>query len=164
MDSDIKVTRITDYALAYSIVKDASIWSDIAEDGVTDFVPDVLNDVWAAVVAEDTLIGCYSFKRTSSITYETHAHIIKKYRRDWSLKASYATMQWAIDSLPCLHKLETAIPSKYVNALKHCLKIGFLVEGIRRESFTKDEQILDISLLGITKPEMREVLSWQEQQ
>lgn len=158
MDTDLKLVRLTDYVAAYALVHEPSIWPHVHEDGIIDYVPDVLNEVWVAVVLENVgIIGAYRLHRTSSVTYMIHALLIKEYRQQYSLEAAKAVISWVRVHLPMCAKLECTIPSKYVNVINHVLKVGFYHEGTRRSSYTKSGRVWDIELFGMTAKEMEEV-------
>jgi len=158
MDTGLTIIRLTDYAVAYAIIHEPSLWDDIHEDGVSDSIPDVLNDTWITVV-HDTLgiIGAYKLQRTSSVVYTIHSLIIKEHRKMYSLLAAKAVVHWIVDNLPACRKLECFIPALYKNVINHVLKLGFVHEGTRREAYSKNGEVWDLELFGLTYEEIREV-------
>lgn len=158
MDTGISITRLTDYAVAYAILHEPSIWPDVHEDGVEDCVPDVLNEYWLAVLHKELgIIGAYKVHRANGITYTIHSLIIKEHRKMYSLFAAKAVVHWILDNIPSCKKLECFIPAVYKNVINHVLRLGFVHEGTRRYSYMKNETCWDVELFGLTYEEMREV-------
>jgi len=158
MDTCLKIIRLTDYAVAYAVLHDESLWEDVHEDGVADSIPDVLNEHWLGVVHNTLgIIGAYKLHRTSSVAYTIHSLIFKKHRKMYSLLAAKAVVHWIIDNVQSCKKLECFIPFLYKNVINHVLKLGFVHEGTRRSAYSKNGTVWDLELFGLTYEEMREV-------
>ena len=124
----------------------------LVEDGFSgDFEPD-MNQVWLLFEDDEDIIGIFNFTHITSICFEMHPMIYKKYR----LKYARQCMDWAFMFFleTDKNKIIVQIPSdrpELVNFAKHH---GFIEEGINRDSVMKEGKIMNIIQLGITKSEI----------
>lgn len=154
MDLDLKLFRITDYAIPLAILRAPAIQATIGEDGAAPMMPNVINEYWVGVVAGGKLAGCYRLHQLNGVCWQVHAFILPDYRREWSMKASKALLKWAVDSIEDLNKIICEVPAIYPNVIKHVEAQGFTWEGCNRGSFRKHGEIVDQIRFGITKEEI----------
>ena len=137
-------------------IKEAVLSPDIlpmlVEDGFCgEYDPD-MNQVWLLFEDDGDIIGIFNFTHITSICFEMHPIIYKKYR----LKYARQCMEWAFMFFleTDKNKIIVQIPEdrpELVNFAKHH---GFIEEGINRDSLMKQGKIMNIIQLGITKHEI----------
>tara|TARA_R110000822_G_scaffold102088_2_gene228412 strand:+ start:184 stop:645 length:462 start_codon:yes stop_codon:yes gene_type:complete len=134
------------------VVSSPDLLPMLVEDGFSgDFEPD-MNQVWLLFEDDEDIIGIFNFTHITSICFEMHPMIYKKYR----LKYARQCMDWAFMFFleTDKNKIIVQIPSdrpELVNFAKHH---GFVEEGINRDSVMKEGKIMNIIQLGITKSEI----------
>jgi hypothetical protein len=151
MDSDMRV-RLATAEEVKEVVSSPDLLPMLVEDGFSgDFEPD-MNQVWLLFEDDEDIIGIFNFTHITSICFEMHPMIYKKYR----LKYARQCMDWAFMFFleTDKNKIIVQIPSdrpELVNFAKHH---GFIEEGINRDSVMKEGKIMNIIQLGITKSEI----------
>lgn len=124
----------------------------LVEDGFSgNFEPDMA-EVWLLFEDGKEIIGLFNFTQITSICYEMHPMVYKKYR----IKYARQCMDWAFMFFleTGKNKIIVQVPSdrpELVNAAKNQ---GFIEEGVNRESVMKQGKIMNIIQLGITKSEI----------
>ena len=158
MDISLTPIRTLDYGVAYAITSIPEIFETIAEDGVTDYVPDVLNEFWVLMMTDKDLIaGCYNIHHLSTGVYEIHAFMIPEFRREYSLLSGRAIFEWAVEHVDFV-KLNATIPQKYKNVYHFTKGFGFKDEGFDRDSVSIGGNRMGKYKLGITKQEVLDFL------
>ena len=159
MDFSLKIERTKDVVIIKSILNDEDIFDSIAEDGCKkgEFKPEVNTEMWVKIEQGEDLIGICNFHAINKITLKGHIHILKKYRREHSLRAAKNIYEWLLNNSKFL-KLNVEIPSCHLNVMKYCKAIGFNLEGINRTSYLKNGEVLDQANLGITRSEIEDFL------
>ena len=153
--------RSLDHELIKSVMTNPVIAKNICEDGqhISQFDSNLSSDVWVIVLDENTAICACSFLKVSSECYEVHINILpaNRHERKAIIKILY---KWIIDNLT-QNKLTTKIPTCYPHIKLFCLSIGFEKEGVNRDSYIKNGELLSQDLFGITRDKIKEVLSWE---
>jgi len=158
MDISLTPVRTLDYGVAYAITSMPEIFETIAEDGVTDFVPDVLNEYWVLMMTEDDVItGCYNVHQVSLGVYEIHAFMIPEFRKKYSALSGRKIYEWCLENLN-FQKINATIPQKYKNVYHFTKGFGFKDEGFDRDSHVKDGKVMGRYRLGITRQEIIDFL------
>lgn len=100
-----------------------------------------INGIWG---------GLWMFKPWNSITYEIHTCVLPTFRGRPAIREGKAAGAWMFENTPC-QKVVTLVPENNRPALAYALATGLEKEGLVRQSFLKDGQLLDQTLLGIEK-------------
>lgn len=159
MDTSLTAVRTMDFSIAYAITSIPEIFDCISEDGVEDYMPDVVNEFWVLMQTEQgEIAGAYRLHYVSGRTVQIHAHIIPEYRKDYAKLSSIVILDWCITNLD-FDKIVAVIPQKYKNVYHFTKNAGFKDEGFNRSSFMKDGKLIGQYYLGMTKPEVEEVLN-----
>ena len=75
MDTSINCFRITDYVLAASFVR--ACWDETMEDNASDdYVPDIVNELWVGMRADNDIVGCYRLHQLNTSTWQGHAFML----------------------------------------------------------------------------------------
>lgn len=149
----VEVTK--DKALIKSLMdKLSDICSD--DDSAEGFEPRIDNlNGWLIVKDYDNIAGIVFVEQTtlSSITF--HPYLLGEKGKGREMIKTILKWFLNIDSL---HKINVSIASIYRSTYNTAKKIGFVDEGVNRESFLKDGKYHDQLLLGLTKPEIEALL------
>lgn len=137
-------------------IKEAVLSPDIlpmlVEDGFCgEYDPD-MNQVWLLFEDDGDIIGIFNFTHITSICFEMHPIIYKKYR----LKYARQCMEWAFMFFleTDKNKIIVQIPEDRPELVNFAKNHGFIEEGINRNSLMKQGKIMNIIQLGITKHEI----------
>ncbi len=144
--------RIYDVQVCMAVMR--SMWDEISEDGVSEYIPDVINEFWVAILADGVLVGMYRIHRVMLVCYQIHAFMV-----DRSHKSSgECILRWCMDNIDDMEKLIAEIPDLYPNVYNFTKNQGFKDEGVNRLSFSKNGKIHDMYRLGMTRQEIEQWL------
>ena len=156
----MNIVQLYDVNAIRSIMLHEDIFSDIIDDtynGVS-YVPDVEKEIFLGVILDNTLIGVYRLHWVTGVTLEGHAHILKKYRKEYSKKSAFLAMSWILKNIKLCEKIDAYVPKCSSNIINFLTLCGFLREGISMKSYKKNNILHDRILLGITRARMQEVI------
>lgn len=151
----LDVYRITDYAIAVHLLN--TCWDEIAEDNAPPYVPDLINEYWIGFGKKNVLFGGYRLHQINAATWQGHTFTLPEFRQKYAKEGCYSVLQWLIDNTDC-KKLIADVPNKFINVQKFLEKIGFIKEGLNRESYTKDGILWDVTNYGLTRKEIEGLL------
>ena len=161
------VYRTLDFALAQRLANECL--EEILEDGKDAYLPDVINEYWLVFgeTHTNTAIGACRLKQVALKTYECHALIRPGYRTKYAMKAAYLAFNWIIDNVD-FEKLNAVVPDCFPNVQAFTVKNGWLLEGVDRQSYTKNDNLWDRKLYGLTKAEIQSLVDkgisqWEKQ-
>jgi len=146
--------RVFEPEVVKSILLRPEIVATIAEDGVDDFEPDMIRNIWLMMKSGETEVGLYQIERINGITAQIHANVLPEHRKPHSKATGRAALDWVYANLPEIHKVIAVIPDLYPNVRDFTMSFGFQLEGVNRQSYMKNGAIHDQWLLGITRPEI----------
>jgi len=148
------IERSQDYNLINSILNTPELFATIAEDcNVTcgEFDTMESDSIYYLLAKEDdNVIGLFIVHPDSKISYEIHANILKKYRKDYSKKACDDVLVWIWDNIDT-DKVNCNIPTLYQNVISRAKESGFVEEGVRTHSYLKNGEALDVMFLGVKR-------------
>lgn len=151
----IRPFRITDYAIVKHIMTEC--WYEISEDNAPGYLPDIANECWIGLIAQNEIIGCYRLHSHNSILWEGHVFMLKEHRKKYSVRSLPVMFCWMLENLK-FEKLIASVPSKFVNVISFLENGGFKCEGINRQSFIKDGKKWDLINFGLTRGEIEGLL------
>lgn len=157
----IEIVQTYDVALVQSIMMHRDILPTIIDDtwDGTVYQPNISGEIFLAVVADGHLIGVYRLHWITGVTLQGHAHILKEYRKKYSVDSCRAVMRWVLENVRRCHKVDCAVPSVYPNVRQFLVACGFTEEGTSRKAFKLNNQLHDLHWYGITADEMRQEIS-----
>lgn len=103
---------------------------------------------WVGVYRKDVCVGVFLLIQHNSVTVEMHTAL--DLRGSEALYAAQLLMQYVFKDY---QKLVTQVPKNNRTAKFMAIRLGFVVEGINRESFLINGELIDQDILGITKKE-----------
>lgn len=153
--------RTFDRDLIKSVITRSDMWSTVAEDGQNpdEWVPDVDGQCWLYMEDEGQMIGLYNIHAHNSITVEIHAHVLPECRKTHSRETGLSVLNWIYTKHPEYKKVVARIPFIFENVKNFTCSFGFKVEGVNRQSYLKNGDIVDQWMLGITRDEIKETLN-----
>ncbi|MBT8449296.1 MAG: hypothetical protein KJO69_06380 [Gammaproteobacteria bacterium] len=127
------------------------MWDDISEDGAPPYVPDLVNELYVGVFADDKYIGMYRLHQHNSVLWEGHAFILDREHSDGS---GTAIKQWIVENLPDARKIIAHVPECFPNVMGFLKKMGFVEQGYSSDSYTKGG-VVGLYQFGMTIEEMK---------
>lgn len=143
------VERCYDVDTIREILTHPDIYARIAEDGSPsqeDYIPEMIGVAYILGIVDSEPAALMTYYPVSTITWECHVQVMPKYRKTHADEFAQKALQWAWD-MGC-HKLMATIPVIYPTVKDFGLKHGFEIEGISKQSYLKNGQILDQWYLG----------------
>jgi RimJ/RimL family protein N-acetyltransferase len=159
VDSGLIYSTLYDARLIKNFYMLPGIWETFAEDGLEEYEPDFEKNIYLAHFYENRIIGIYILEVNGIALVRLHIALLKEYRSRFLKKTALNTLRFIIDSSPNYVKAVAGVPKPYKHLYRFCKQLGFKDEGINRESFFKGGQLVDVLMLGLTRDEIREVLS-----
>ena len=143
------------YELITTILK--SMWDRCAEDGT---IADDYQEgpepksMWLIARDDDNVMGVIFLHQDSSSIARMHLYIIKEFRpRVMDIMKMFFV--W-FDTLPKqIIKLSASIPLCHENVYNAAKRVGFIDEGINRQSYRKHGEVWDQWNIGLTREEIR---------
>lgn len=156
MDSSVSILHIYDTQTIQCVMMHEDILPTIIDDtwdGAA-YQPNTINDIYLGCMAKGEFAGLFKFHWIGGSVLQAHAHILKKYRKDFSEKFAKAAINYILVNIQRCDKLEAKVPTIYPNVSNYLKRIGFVQEGISRKSFKKNGEMHDMLMFGMTKEEM----------
>ncbi len=156
----MNIIQLYDISLIRSVMMHEDILPTIIDDtwNGTAFMPDVDNEIYLGCVVDGALIGIYRLHWIGGVCLQGHAHILKEYRKEYSVKSCRDVMRWLIANVARCKKVVCFVPSVYDNVKQFLAVCGFKLEGTLRKSFVLNGQVHDQWIMGLTKDEMQELV------
>jgi hypothetical protein len=146
----IEIYRITDFAVAISILEDSVIKSEIYEDTAEFIVPDLVNEYWLAAAHRGIVLGCYRLHSMGAVLWQFHCRILPQHRR-FAQPASLAFFKWCVENVKKLETIIGFVPKGFKRARMHAVRIGMKQVGTLPNSYLKDGHVIDQEVFAITK-------------
>ncbi len=120
------VERTLDVGECLEILTDSQIFDAISEDGATieDLKVNVIKDYWLSIYVGSSLIGVVQFKRMFNKCFDSHIHILPKFRKEHSITAGKEILKWCNDNING-SLLYTNAPEFSPNVKAYLLKFAF---------------------------------------
>lgn len=152
----MRIERTTDSQLIRSVITHQAIYPYISDDGSTspeDYEP-VIDDslYWLAVLDGQQTAGLFLVHPWNCATVEIHTCVLPAWRGAKARVAAALVLTWIFTNT-AFQKVVTHVPEPNRLAKKLAIDAGFSIEGINRKSFLQQGQLLNQTLLGITKEE-----------
>lgn len=149
----MKIHRTHDMELVATIMGHPAIFKHIAEDGTVSPEPiDHPGFFWLAAYHGPHIAGMFLVHPVSTVCYEMHTMILPSFWGDPASAAAQALLEWVFTQTPC-EKLVTRIPVYNRAARRFALTNGMQQEGVNRQSFLRNNELIDQINLGITRKE-----------
>ena len=146
--SVIKAERTLNTGLCLGILMESQIFDAISEDGATvnDVRVDIFDEYWVELTNGDLIIGVAQFKPMFNQCFDSHIHILPDFRRDYSMLAGEALINWCKENLKgCL--LFTTIPEFCPNVVNFLKAFDFEESGRLKGAWKKNGKQNDMTIL-----------------
>jgi RimJ/RimL family protein N-acetyltransferase len=149
----MQIRQTDDEETIRKIVTHDAVWTHVTDDFSVkeDYKPPIGGVIWLEVLDGGSL-GAYMFHPHNFVTYEIHTCLFPAARGAKAMQACAMAFDWIFANTPC-RKIITQVPKNNHLALSYAKRCGLVVEGVNRQSFMKNGQLLDQTNLGITKEE-----------
>ena len=144
----ILIKRTFDKELIHETVM--SMIDDIIEDDTNHncFVIDVESDCWLEC-NDDEFVGLFHLSPFNRTVLDMHCYLLKN-KRSKSKKYGEEALAWVKNNAPKMYsKIITQSP--YIHIKRWLLSLGFEQEGCYKKSFTKNGELLDLNLFGLSR-------------
>lgn len=152
--------RTTDKKLIRDFMVKDEIWNSFSDDMSVkeQYEPNLTTrSVWLKMIVDDKVVGMILVDNYNLTTLKMHPNILKGYRK-YSRLLSERLLVIFTKTPDFINKLVLEIPFHRKIVYNLAKKIGFVDEGINRQSFLKDGIYYDQWLLGLTKEEIKGLL------
>lgn len=125
------------------------------DDNPDNFEPrvDSLNG-WVIVKDYDKIDGIVYIELQTTTTAMLHPYLLSE--KGKGRKMIKEVLKWLLKTK--IHKINISIPVIYQSTINTAKKLGFIEEGINRESFLKNGKHHDQRLFGLTRSEIEGLL------
>lgn len=148
----MNIERTSDMGVVHSILSHPAIWPHIHDDGAIECAPTDHDNFYWMLVSDGAPAGVFLLHAHNLVCYEVHTCLLPRIWGDGALQAARLCRAWMFENTPC-QKLITNVPAYNVVALRFARRCGFTQEGVNRQSFLRNGELLDQHVLGLTKKE-----------
>lgn len=158
MDTDLKVERCFNSDIIKTILTHPWIYERISEDGqkLSDSMLNFEKNCFLKLRNEaDEIIGCYILHAFNGATLQIHANVLPSFREKYAKQSGHAVLDWIKkNSPPHFQKIIALIPEIYPDVYHFTRKFGFKDEGLLLKAYRKNNQLHNISILGIMRADI----------
>lgn len=142
--------------LVKEILMIPEIWDRAAEDGADkdSYYPgfDTMCG-WLLCKDDEDMIGIIYIHNDNTRSIKMHPYVLPD-QRGKGKQMMLSFFNWLITNCPQVEKLLITIPFCYKRVYKFAQKIGFIDEGVNRQSYYKKGELYDQWNLGLTRDEI----------
>jgi len=144
----LQVERTLDVGFILSVLTQPEILDSISEDGfkIEDFKIDVINHYWVGIYDGQTEIGVIQFRPMYKNCFDSHIHILPKYRKEYSQDAGAKILEWVSNNLG-ESLLYTGVPAFCESVKKFLLGFQFKEVGTLENAWLKNGVQNDMFIL-----------------
>lgn len=131
-----------------------TLFSDFTRNDPSNFLHAMLasNSIWMEIWEHDVIIGLVWFGEMHNIV-DCQVHLVFFDRRPMEkLQLCAKIMEWMFNNFP-LHRITATLPSIYRQTIKLLVRLGFTMEGCKREALLMGGNWIDQAIYGITREE-----------
>jgi RimJ/RimL family protein N-acetyltransferase len=150
----MRVQRVYNQELLRSVILQPRLWKAISEDGSIgpdQYYPDMESIYAIALTHEDALHGFVLGREYTDSVSEIHIAIAPDY---WGHEHNVELGKMGTTALfeqTGAQKLVASIPVDDKEVLRFAQRVGFQREGVNKQSFRRDGQLLDQYYVGLTR-------------
>ncbi len=142
------VERTLDVGLCLEVLTDKDIFDSISEDTATieDLRVDVIADYWLKIEVDNLLIGVVQFKRMFNKCFDSHIHILKEHRKEYSVMSGEKILEWCDENIKG-SLLYTNVPCFCHNVKRFLINFNFTEQGVLPKAWFKNGKMNDMTIL-----------------
>jgi len=157
----IELIPTDDMEAVKNIASHPDIWPRFS-DGVDieDYHPsnDDCNQ-WLVIHIDNNIAGIIRVYCQSTCAIEYHPYMYKTYRKHFR-EMTRVFYEWFLTGTPeDILKINVMIPECYKSTINASRKVGFILEGVNRDSYRLDGKVYNQIMSGITRKEVENVLA-----
>lgn len=95
------------------------------------------------------LVGAFVLVEASDIEIDLHSMLLKE-ALPYSRELGTACIAHAF-SLPCIRRVTAYVSSARPTVINYCKRLGFQVEGVRKDAESRNGVFFDVVVLGVTR-------------
>lgn len=145
--------RTFDIGQILSVLAHPDILRAITEGDNCNLQVDPQASCFIACAVDDELSAVFIFDKTGAHVCDIHAHVLPA-KRPYSKDIGAAILRHFFDVAPWAAKLTALIPVCHPNVIAYAHQFGFINEGINRQSYLSQGDLIDQVYLGATKDEV----------
>ncbi|MEQ1105223.1 GNAT family N-acetyltransferase [Acinetobacter ursingii] len=141
---------LTDLAVINAVLSHSAIHGDISDDLTTDSHLDHIpkKTECLGVMSNGLLHGLYFLVPMNGATVEIHTCLLPTLRGKGAVQAGKMLLSYLFDRYL---KAISFVPINNKKAKLYALTLGFRIEGINRQSFLINNELIDQCMVGLTK-------------
>ena len=148
MPYEVNVCNDSEYIK--SVLYDHEMWNRCSDDQ-TNYCLEKAGCLWLVVTKDGQRVGLSSIFNDAGCCLEIHINIPKANRGKGTLEMGRAIINWVKShNVAGKSKIVTQIPVIHRDVIQFALKLGFVKEGINRQSVIIGGKAIDKVHLGIT--------------
>jgi hypothetical protein len=157
----VRFTRTRSLDLVEKILTEPGIYSLMTDDyspPAAEFVANDHPDIWYVLVEDGPgLLGLFCFFPENRICWQGHVAFFRGLDPARTHRAGQEMPAWLWANTPCL-RLEAAIPACHRAAVRFAERsVGVVRYAVKEKSVMKNGRLMDMVLLGMSKPAPPEV-------
>ena len=153
----LRVERTFDQSVVDSIFHHKDIERFVCDDFTLDAAYKMIDCIYyLAAFDEDEVVGMFMVHPLSEIIMDSHVAIMPWVAKEKNRAMGKSAINWVFDNTSCL-KLNASVPVYNELVLDYAKDIGFLQEGINKQSIMRYGKLHDQIYLGIER------LKWGQQ-
>ena len=143
---DLSINETRDLALIDALYHDEWIAQGSLRDGVTLGARDHASIHYLLCHVGERVAGFFAVARLNALDWEAHVCLLK-----WSIPHARQFGRMAIDWLWRAGAVRITVPTVKRSTVNYCRRLGFEVEGVRRQAVSIDGARHDVTFLGLLK-------------
>jgi len=151
--ADIVAFRTFDTEQILSVLTHPDILKAITEADSLNLQIDPQASCFMACSVDGELSAVFIFDKIGACVCDIHAHVLPA-KRPHSKDIGAAILRQFFDDAPWAAKLTALIPVCYPNVIAYAHQFGFIQEGVNRQSYLFQGDLIDQVYLGATKQEV----------
>lgn len=151
--ASIVAFRTFDTEQILSVLTHPDILKTITESDSSNLQVDPQASCFIACTVDDELSAVFIFDKIGACVCDIHAHVLPA-KRPHSKDIGAAILRHFFDIAPWAAKLTALIPACYPNVIAYAHQFGFINEGVNRQSYLFQGDLIDQVYLGATKQEV----------
>lgn len=136
-----------------------TLFSDMTRNDFNNFFKSITrpNTLWFDVWSDDKIVGLV-WLSDIEMTVDGSAHMVFFDRRPAEKQlVCQALIKWVFEQYP-LHRVTVSTPAIYFATQRMLKRMGFTLEGVKREAVMMDGKWVDMQFYGMTRSEVEGML------
>jgi len=146
----LKIERTVDIDVINAVLKHPKVKDCIGDDFSGDVEYPVVDNIYYLAVYDLELAGMFVVYPLNAVTFDAHSAMLPGKYGNKAKEAGRLAIDWVFNHTGCL-KINGSTPIYNKLALKYSEQIGFIREGVNKQSIMKDGQLHDQIYFGLER-------------